>query len=397
MPKKLLFICILTFFASYAFSQQDSLNYLNQLRQQAGLIKLKYNKTLSAAALNHAIYLAHAKIITHKEKRISRFFTGSTPADRCIRLGFNTRFVFENVNYGAKNIRQSINQLFSAVYHRLNFLNFSVDEIGFASYDQFYVYELSNSYINALCTKQFKNFVGQYFTDLCGKNNKKIPQQAYYQALDKVQKQNPKFIAFPPNNDTTVPVFFTGEIPNPTPNCFFAGYPISFQLNPYYFENKNIKLISFKLQQLNPVKKVPGFVLTKDNDPNKFLSATDFVLIPKTMLKYNTLYQAYIELRVENTKLSYTWRFRTSNPQIRIIYLSGNQTVHINSNTTILVQLAPENCSTPLMNEISYNYNCNILKLNSLTPLTSKIFISGFPGQKAIINFGLYTLTLIIK
>jgi uncharacterized protein YkwD len=121
------------------------LEYLNALREKVGLVPFELNPYLSKAAYNHAIYMAVNKVVGHYESEGYNDFTGVTPSDRVTYAGYPLRYVGENLSYGQENIYESIDGLFSAIYHRFGFLDFNYDDVGIVIYDNFYVYYMGNS------------------------------------------------------------------------------------------------------------------------------------------------------------------------------------------------------------------------------------------------------------
>ena len=109
----------------------DSYDYLNQLRNNAGMISLDKNEKLEQSATNHANYLITNNLVGHEETSGNTGFTGKTAANRAVAAGYNSYIVGEGIATG-ESAKQAIDSLFSAIYHRFTLLDFEYDEIGMA-------------------------------------------------------------------------------------------------------------------------------------------------------------------------------------------------------------------------------------------------------------------------
>ena len=154
---------LLIFSTLDAKEHQSALNYLNSIRQDAGLIKFKPNKKLDKAAASHANYLVRQQKIGHYEKKGWGGYTGKTPSDRVLHAGYASKAVMENVTVNTKTPHKSIDTLFAAIYHRFVFLNFDKDEIGIGSAStkkkrrvtSSFVYNIGSTEIAKLCKKYY--------------------------------------------------------------------------------------------------------------------------------------------------------------------------------------------------------------------------------------------------
>jgi len=203
--------------------QNNGLDYLNSLRSFAGMIPFQREMHLENAANNHASYLINNNIFSHYESQNDTGFTGKTPSDRAQFSGYANAMVGENISSANENIAQSIDTLFSAIYHRFGFLNFDYDEvgIGFAQSDA-YGYGNVYDYNMGIST---------------------------YSALAENKLQNPDFVIWPVDGMDNIPPAFYKELPDPMPECSVSGYPISISFNPS--KSKAIMIDSFKLYDKN--------------------------------------------------------------------------------------------------------------------------------------------------
>ena len=108
------------------------LEYINFIRIHSGASSLKFSKTLSYAAKKHAIYLQTNHEFGHRESKENINFFGAMPWNRIANAGFGSKAVVENISFGEKNYRASVDKIMATVYHRLAVLDTKVDSLGFA-------------------------------------------------------------------------------------------------------------------------------------------------------------------------------------------------------------------------------------------------------------------------
>ena len=193
-PLRLVFISLLCILFHASLSASPTA-YLNEIRTMAGMTSLKDNALLKKAAQNHANYLSrhhrrNSNVSAHDESRYKKGFTGAKPSDRAIHVNYPHQQVLENVSIGESNWKKSIDSLMGAIYHRLVFLNFHVDEIGSAVKGKTHVYKLGKSFLSKTCRnppptaisrpaiKCGDQLVSQnYYDGLC----KRLPAEALFQ------------------------------------------------------------------------------------------------------------------------------------------------------------------------------------------------------------------------
>jgi len=215
----------------------DGLNYLNQLRQSAGMTTYSAQDNLNQSAYNHAHYLVINNKIGHGEDSGDTGFTGEAPSDRVIYAGYNNRRVGENLSSGNDTVYDSIDSLFSAIYHRFGFLSFNYNEIGMGadssssySNQSAYNYNMGNSYISGLCSGSSFEGSGSYTYGVCADESFKIETSRYNDSKNETLNQNPSYVLWPYNNQQDAGVVFFNESPDPLPSCDVSGYPVSVQL-----------------------------------------------------------------------------------------------------------------------------------------------------------------------
>ena len=291
--------------------ETGALHYLNDIRSKSGLIAFKPNHILNKAAKAHARYLLKQQINTHFENSRYKGFVGKTPSARVVRYGYASQDVMENVSTNTKNVKGSVDYLFSAIYHRFAFLNFDKDEIGIGSADatrksgiiRAAVYDMGSSKLNSVCKKSFPLKNGSmYMTQVCADNEKMIPLSLYQKNKNEVRQKNAKVVNFPYDGQKDVVPAFYKEFPDPLPGYEVSGYPVSIQFNPIYYEDKKILLNSFRLYDINGKRVKNTKVLTWKNDPNKRFKKGEFALMPLKRLEYGMTYTALFEAKVDGRK-----------------------------------------------------------------------------------------------
>ena len=92
----------------------DAVAYLNEYRRGSGLSSLRQNQILSQAAKNHADYSAQNEYMGHDETAGRAKFSGATPADRALAVGYKSTLVLENIAYKS-DFKEAVDGLFSAI------------------------------------------------------------------------------------------------------------------------------------------------------------------------------------------------------------------------------------------------------------------------------------------
>ncbi len=333
-----------------ANSEQEGLTYLNTIREHTGLIKLKTNKALQHAATAHANYLIQNQSNGHYEKKGKYSYTGSTPSERVIKAGYPSTFVMENVSINTVGEKQSIDNLFSAIYHRFVFLNFDNDEIGFGfsttkkkrKVKQAYVYNLGSSGIAELCKRSFTLANGVYYMrNICKQSTKMVPQSLFEETKNKVRRKNRDIILYPYDRQTDIWPAFYNESPDPLPGYNVSGFPLSVQFNPANY--KNVKLKSFRLYDEKGKEIKETKILQHNSDHNHLLTELEFVLMPLRRLEFDTRYTAVFEAVSDGTKVKKHWTFRTAKPEEKIYRVSDHKTkLAVQAGSTALLYMVPD-------------------------------------------------------
>jgi len=330
------------------------LDYINNYRTKAGMIELSEIYELDTAAFNHANYLYINNETGHYEDKDKDGFTGEWPSDRIVYAGYLTRFSVENVSSGQRNYILSIEGLFSAIYHRFGFLKEDIDTIGIGIKDKKYVYDMSNSNLNDLCS--YDSYEGgSYYQNICADEELKIEVGDYNEAIDDIKSKNSDIIIWPYDGaDEVMPVFYE-ETPDPLPDYSVSGYPISIQFNDYYFEN-NVTLNSFKLYDENGNEITDVRLLDKDSDPNSRFTDKQFALFPLKRLEWDSEYSVSVEYTYEDKDYTLNWSFKTKKLPYDYFRIDTDEiTIDVDSNKTYAYYFVPKDGNDTITG-YSYSY-----------------------------------------
>ena len=327
----------------------DGITYLNQIREKSGLIPLTYEPHLEKAAISHATYLIKHQSYGHNEKRGSQGYTGVTPSERIIAAGYPTYFGRENIVGNTASVKEGIDYLFSAIYHRFVFLDFDKDQIGGGvSKDgrkkliqSLYVYDLGASGVGDLCQHSFVLAPNTFYVEhLCKETTKKIPKERLDQVLASVQNKNEAIVYYPYANQKDIWPAFYDESPDPLPSYGVSGFPVSVQFNPLYYHDvvlKSFTLIDGNGQKLKEVK-----VIQKSNDPNHRFSGLEFALMPLKRLEFGMRYTAVFEAIVDGKKIEKKWSFSTKNIEEPFYKITQSETIlKLKKGATVILYVVP--------------------------------------------------------
>lgn len=137
----------------------DAADRVNAVRLQAGLVPLAGQPLLAEAARRHAEYLAanvgaelpRHGLSAHAQLKHRPGFSGATPKERAVNAGYPHQRVIENVTIGYRDAGDAVDGLMGAIYHRLAFLDLTVDEIGAAGRGEAHVFLMGRSDLRGMC------------------------------------------------------------------------------------------------------------------------------------------------------------------------------------------------------------------------------------------------------
>ena len=339
----------------------DAVAYLNEYRRGSGLSALKPNQILSQAAKNHAEYSAQNEYMGHDEAAGRAKFSGATPADRALAVGYKSTLVLENIAYKS-DFKEAVDGLFSAIYHRFAFLNLSVDEVGYAlaSKDKFnaFVFEMGNSRLSAFCAKGASDTgAGRFYTNVCADKNLKIKDAKF----DNFTGSMKPYVKFP--DATAVTPYFSGEIPDPFPECKITANPVSIEFNAnageVKFKDFEIFKDGRKIQNLH--------VITSANDINSKFSSKQFAVFSREVFDFGAQYEAVFSYeqsgarnqsaqnagaQVKQVK-QIKWSFKTKTPQNPYFDARDGDVLGVDADKTYEIFFRPKDCND-LMTRYSY-------------------------------------------
>ncbi len=323
----------------------DAVSYLNEYRRGSGLSGLKQNQILSQAAKNHAEYSAQNEYMGHDETAGRAKFSGADPVSRAIAAGYESRHILENIAY-KNDFKEAVDGLFSAIYHRFAFLNLSVDEVGYAlaSKDKFnaFVFEMGNSRLNAFCARGASDTgAGRFYTNVCADKNLKIKDDKF----DNFTGSSKPFVKFP--GSTAVTPYFSGEIPDPFPECKITANPVSIEFNAnageIKFKDFEIFKDGKKLQNLH--------VITSKSDVNSKFSKGQFAVFAREVFDFGAQYEAVFSYEQANAQSAgaqlkqIKWSFKTKTPQNPYFDTRDGDVLGVDAGKTYEIFFRPKDCN----------------------------------------------------
>jgi hypothetical protein len=333
--------------------QASGLEYLNSLRQKAGLMPLHAQSNLDDAAQNHSDYMQLNGTTGHDEKSGNPGFTGAWPQERTVYAGYASRVVGENVSSGQESEKESIDDLFSAIYHRFGFLTLVFDEVGIGVSDDGsrYTYDLGSSAISDLCVNGVYSG-GFYVYDICADRSKKIDKDRFLETYDSFKADAPEIVYWPPFDGEDIPPVFYEEHPDPLPSHSVTGYPVSVEFNDAKFTEPP-KIESFTLEDETGNQLEAIILMERSNDPNGEFTGYQFAFFPKKRLEWGTLYYAEIVYSYKGSTAAKRWRFTTRSLQGKAerfyrIEQNGEISLDVLSGTTYAIYAVPKNTNDRL-------------------------------------------------
>ena len=282
--------------------QKVALDYINNIREHIGLPIFHNNKYLQQASLNHERYLidvydtygTYSFHIEDNENYPSVYYTGVNASERAKYAGYDGYGAGEVVSFSTRSdrgIENSLKSLITAIYHRQGLLWNNTNEIGIGGTLGNYFYP------HALGLKSSKEeFLKVISTDIT---------------------------IYPYDGQTNVQTTFPAhhEHPDPLPNVDEdSSNPISVSFNNYYYYDKEIDVVSFKVFKDGTDEELETYpMLDKDNDPSTqvagyekgLFSERDFALFAKEPFESNTTYRVEFKYTQDGTEKQKVWRFTT--------------------------------------------------------------------------------------
>lgn len=268
-------------------------NAYNEFRSQAGLGKLAQSAKLDLAAKNHLNYQAQnpdldlfatdpatGRAVFHIESPGRPGFTGVQEVDRAKFVQYAGPYVGETGSFGlGKGASKAFGDLLATVYHRAAFMYQSPRDIGIVvgtDKNQTVIVEFGYE-----AKKQFNasNYVGSY----------------------------------PADKQTGVRLVSATELPNPFADITLAEYAIktSYPVNVVTAEGTTLAVTSFTITESGQATSLDARLITKANDPNKYVASNYAFLVGKAPFKPNTTYNVVFSGTVNGVALNKSWSFTT--------------------------------------------------------------------------------------
>ncbi len=288
--------------------------YLNAIRSKMNMLTLATNENLKSAAKAHAHYLITNNESSHYEVAGHSNYVAQKPFERAFKFGYNSGQVSENISTSHHNARESVDGLFSAIYHRFGFLSTTINEMGIGiaqdhlkSNKSAFVFMMGNSDLNGLCKGKSYTGNGRYRKS-CKDTSHHIKEKDFLEAMNYGRQNNPSLIVYPYDKQREVPPAFYSEVPDPLPNYDVSGFPVSVEFNDYYY--KNVNVLSFTLYDIRG-NIVDVHLMNHANDPHQRFGKNQFAIFPLKRLAYNARYRAEVIYSVKDKTKKYSWHFYT--------------------------------------------------------------------------------------
>jgi uncharacterized protein YkwD len=286
---------------TYATTSEEFMfvSALNKFRADTGLGLLAQSAMLDSAAVKHLDYVLKNDVLNggtvnmrandpvtgrsmfHIEQADKPLFSGIEELDRAKAVGYRGTYVGEELTFGGgKGAQVALSGIISTVYHRAGLMMQGVNDIGVA--------------------------VGQ----------DRSQTVVMEMGVTKAQSQASDFVGvYPAANQTAVGVNAGVETPNPFPELSTAnddfptktGYPVSVVVK----EGMTVEVLTFTITEAGAVAPLDARILTKDNDPNRYLSSNIAFLVAKAPLKASTVYTVKFSGRANNVVVNREWKFTT--------------------------------------------------------------------------------------
>ena len=366
------------------------LDYLNNLRDKAGMPEFTSQSQLDTSAKNHSNYMQTNNVFSHGEDSTKSGYTGDYASSRAIYAKYQNTGVSENISAKQSSVENSIDGLMSAIYHRFGFLSLNVDEIGIGITGQYYSYNMGNSVLTNLCTNN--TYTGGNYYLPCADNAIKVESADYEGRADTIKAASPDLVRWPSIGGADIPPVFYEESPDPLPSDGVTGYPVSVEFNNASFSTAPT-VNSFTLKDAVTETVVENIVvMNADNDPNKKFSAYQSALFPKKRLEWGSVYSADFTYTYEDMSHAENWCFSTRSLKSRAdrFYRVANDDkveLQVVSGKSYAIYIVPKNTNDTL-GSVTYNYNSDEPNSSFIDSNTIVITIVGTIGEQATFSFG---------
>ncbi len=335
------------------YEETMALEYLNTLRQNAGMAPYGTSEILKKAAKNHAAYLIANHETGHYETKGKPGFTGKMPHERAVYAGYRVAMLTENVTNNSLDYKDAIDNLFSAIYHRFGFLDFISDEIGIGvaqdgkdtDYNAF-VFDMGVHDLNEACSGKSYSGPDRYAYKICVDPLHRIEERRLLKILSAEKIASKEIVVYPYDGQNDVPPVFYNETPDPLPDYDVSGFPVTVQFNDYYIRQADVRSISL----FDPSgKEIRSKILYAKNDPNHMMKPGQYALLPLTRLAYDATYSVVLRYLSDGKKVEKKWRFHTRKlPEPSFVIDQSRATIAIEPHRTYTLYFPPRDAHDTL-------------------------------------------------
>lgn len=377
------------------------LTYLNSLRSNSGMTTWSENEKLNLSSLNHSKYINDTEDYAHLESNSGNsFYTGDYASDRAVNpnVGYEHRSVGENIS-NSNSERDSIDILFSAIYHRMGFLSFLYDEVGLGVAGKYYTYNMGLSVFSDLCATNWSG-VGTYYGTICGNGNL-VGGDDYDTTLATQYGKNPDIVVFPYENADNFPPVFYEEFPDPLPNTSMSGNPISIHFNPSV--SGSVSFVSLQNKKTSEIfsnfNGSSALLMTSLNDPNSVFTTNDFALFPYTRLDWGTEYEVNLDYAINGVIHNKRWSFITTVLENLHEITENTTNINVNSNEKFHLYFKLKNGLERLTQGFSYSYPSTVVApvTTGIDSNTYSVLVRGNSGDKVTVTYSsgsTFTITI---
>ncbi len=379
-----------------SLEEKRTINYLNTIRKEAGMIPLNRNSILESSARNHANYLMINHQIGHYEDKNKTGYTGNYGSNRSVKMGYRTSLIIENVSSNNRNHKESVEGLMAAIYHRFAFLDFHIDEIGIGVAQNLknraetaFVYDMGSQKLERLCTVSENKKVMKPLANICSSPNSYISKSSFIDAIHDHRYQNAKFVVYPYDGQEDVPPVFYEELPDPLPNHSVSGFPISMNFNEIEF--KSVKIVSFQLFDTNGEEIRDTIFYDYKTDPNKKLKKYEFALFPLQRLNWNSLYNVRVAYEADGIIKRKSWFFKTRSFDTPIKTVTQNMNHYTVKKGESVIFYFPPRSSHDTLGNLKFP---SILDISFVDKNTIKLKVLEVFSGTMLLSFGKHQLKL---
>ncbi len=385
---------------SLAQAATSGVEYLNDMRRQAGLVPLAVNANLQASSQNHSHYLTLNTTTGHSEDPALDGYTGETPSQRGLEAGYYSVSISENVSGGQEDIYSSIDKLFAGIYHRFTFLSMEKDEIGIGIEEKHYTFDLGNSLLNDLCQNHTYAY-GQYYYNACRDSEKRIEVATYNAARDhyRTSEDAPGIVVWPPQNGQAILPGFYAENPDPLPDHQVSGYPISVEFNSALYPAAPEEVdLTLQDDEGTPLESI--MLMDRDNDPQQYLTAHQFALFPLEHLEWGRRYRATLAFDGQTRQWCFATRSLATFGAEKVYRIDRRDDLQrpIVPGRTYALYFVPQD-TDDMFDHYYYRYNSQKPDISFVDRNTLLVTVSGAVGEQVMItvnNESNQTITLVI-